>query len=1152
MRRFITTLLTAGTLLHAQGYEAPQRYGRYLDSLRSMPGLVRLYTFDRAAEELPDLAGSEKMIKLGGEKPQSVIEVAGRLEGLHSVVLEDNSYRAAILNETGGVVGVSIWLKPEHNSRQRNASDTSGMICSSGSGYYDGWRLTICDMNRMVPRFEIGCGKQSTALISSVPLCHGRWNHLVADCDGRWMRIFVNGIPAGAREISATPQPARNALAVGYNNYGVGTLRMAVSELAVFNRPFATSEIVALTFTTAGFNRQTSRALDTVFKDQAAIDETMAEQLRALIDGNLPLQIKVWAETVLLLSGAAHSLSPADVAALAGLTLHPEMAGHLRSSIQRTLLQRCQDGLRDIPSAVLEELPEAMTLNEDEKFDVALALAESYAQEGVTEQAAQIMEHLITVSAHSAQRLQELHFSYARMLRRTGHGSKACEHYLSVANSAEQPQHARALAALALAGTFNEQRQYKRAIEACRAICDSEIALPHHRFEAQQIMREAQNLKAGLPARDPEKFRSRPAALPVPGVEFFVSPHGSDDNSGTRREPFATLTAARDAIRALKRRTGGELPSGGVAVYLRGGPYAQVGSFELSEQDSGTHASPIVYSAWRDEVPVFSGGFKVRKLRRVRDAATLARLPQEARGKVYCADLRAQGFADFEQQASYGFGVKNQGVRSVFADDKFMPPARWPNEDCVRTGTLVDDSQRKFLIESDRLQRWGSAEDMMAAGFWFRLWADEALHVEAVETGSGVITLADKPLRGLRTGAPFYVFNLLEEIDRPGEWYLDRRAGVFYIWPPRHPWFTDIIITQQQQSFVEAEGVHDLIFKGITFQYGQTKGAIFTKCVNLAITGCRFHGFGGTALTVTDAANARIYGNKLSALGHGGMRVSGGNRRTLTPCAILIENNEVAHFGLTAKTYVPAIQIAGVGIRVAHNWMHHAPSTAVHISGNDHIVEYNLTEFVVRESDDQGGVDMWGNASYRGCVMRYNIWRDIGRGDTPCGQAGIRFDDAISGMVVYGNIFERCSNGHFGGVQIHGGHMNIIDNNLFIDCRYAVSFSPWSLNKFREHIAQKTADQLYRQVNIDQHPYSTRYPSLTALKDDDKLNFNSIWRNVIIGTATPWHRAPPSTDFCANRLLPERPAENDGFENAIFRPIPVAEIGCYADQSCAW
>jgi hypothetical protein len=195
---------------------------------------------------------------------------------------------------------------------------------------------------------------------------------------------------------------------------------------------------------------------------------------------------------------------------------------------------------------------------------------------------------------------------------------------------------------------------------------------------------------------------------------------------------------------------------------------------------------------------------------------------------------------------------------------------------------------------------------------------------------------------------------------------------------------------------------------------------------------------------------------------------------------------------------------------------------------------------------------MWSNASYRGCVMRYNHWRDVGAGDAPCGQGGIRFDDAISGMVVYGNIFERTSNGHFGGVQIHGGHMNIIDNNIFIDCAHAVSFSPWSLDRFHKYINEDTKAKLYQEVNIDLPPYSDRYPSLKALKDDSKHNISSIWRNIIAGTDTPFYHAPQGTDFCDNQIMVDFNPASPFLKTTTFCEIPTAEIGTYADPACAW
>lgn len=106
------------------------------------------------------------------------------------------------------------------------------------------------------------------------------------------------------------------------------------------------------------------------------------------------------------------------------------------------------------------------------------------------------------------------------------------------------------------------------------------------------------------------------------------------------------------------------------------------------------------------------------------------------------------------------------------------------------------------------------------------------------------------------------------------------------------------------------------------------------------------------------------------------------------------------------RTYTPAVHLDGCGQRVAHNLFERMPSSAMRIEGNDHLIELNLIRKVVEESDDQGGIDMFGNPLYRGVVIRWNRWSDI-RGGTHNGAAGVRLDDMISGIVVHGNLFER-------------------------------------------------------------------------------------------------------------------------------------------------
>lgn len=55
----------------------------------------------------------------------------------------------------------------------------------------------------------------------------------------------------------------------------------------------------------------------------------------------------------------------------------------------------------------------------------------------------------------------------------------------------------------------------------------------------------------------------------VKGAALYVAPGGNDEHPGTVGQPLATIHAARDRIRQMKKEGG--LPEGGVTVFLRGG-----------------------------------------------------------------------------------------------------------------------------------------------------------------------------------------------------------------------------------------------------------------------------------------------------------------------------------------------------------------------------------------------------------------------------------------------------------------------------------------------------------------------------------------------------------------------------------------------------
>jgi hypothetical protein len=259
--------------------------------------------------------------------------------------------------------------------------------------------------------------------------------------------------------------------------------------------------------------------------------------------------------------------------------------------------------------------------------------------------------------------------------------------------------------------------------------------------------------------------------------------------------------------------------------------------------------------------------------------------------------------------------------------------------------------------------------------------------------------------------------------------------------------------------------------------------------------------------------------------------------------------------------YAPAVHLDGVGNRIRHNLFHDSPHHAMRVEGYEHLIELNEVHSVVYEADDQAGIDIYGNPAYRGIVLRYNFWHHIGSGHSVAGQSGIRLDDFISRVLIYGNVFFRASGGRFGGIQIHGGKDNIVDNNLLIGCQCAVSFSPWGQTRWEQRLASERTQAVIRQWGVDIHqpPHSKRYPDLAQMKGNADRNF--VWRNAVVDCgqfsvrdrganemmgnvafgADPGFAAPDKRDFA---LPPDSPL----YRRFGFRPIPFDEIGLYQDE----
>ncbi|MEO6809599.1 MAG: right-handed parallel beta-helix repeat-containing protein [Isosphaeraceae bacterium] len=661
---------------------------------------------------------------------------------------------------------------------------------------------------------------------------------------------------------------------------------------------------------------------------------------------------------------------------------------------------------------------------------------------------------------------------------------------------------------------------------------------------------------------------SSDAREPASGLEFHVATDGDDANPGTDSKPFATLERARDAIRLLKKDKG--LPTGGVTVNLHPGLYERSQPFVLTAEDSGTEASLIVYRGRQGAEVRISGGKRIKDWKLVTDPEIIKRLDPEARGQVMQTDLRAQGVTDFGKIGG-GFGLRGGPGLELFFNDTPMTLSRYPNDGFIKITSVEGPTKTKdgrgrvegeFTYEGDRPERWTNEPDAWVLGYWFHDWAEQRQRIESIDVATKRMTLA-KPYHGYgyRKGQWFYGFNLLSEIDQPGEWHLDRKAGLLYFWPPS-------AIDQAQttvsvlDNLVTLDNAHNVTLRGLTFEASRGTAIIIERAANNQVVGCTIRNVGGTAVTI-QGVNSGVQGCDITATGDGGVSLRGGDRKTLTPAKLFAENNHIHHWSRWNRMNRHGIALSGVGNRASHNLINHSPHSAIHFGGNDHLIEFNEIHNVCNESRDAGAIYAGRDWTGRGTIIRHNYMHHID-GLQGRGCIGIYLDDMYCGTSIFGNLFYKVTMAAY----IGGGHDNHIENNIFKDCKPAVHVDSRALGWAAYHadtwVNDARENGTMSGIRFDQPQYSERYPTLPKILENDPYapTGSLIARNVFQGGV--WSdvdkKAQPFVEFQDN-LLDADPRfvdpehgnfqlRNDSPAFALgFQRIPIEQIGLRNDDS---
>jgi hypothetical protein len=522
-------------------------------------------------------------------------------------------------------------------------------------------------------------------------------------------------------------------------------------------------------------------------------------------------------------------------------------------------------------------------------------------------------------------------------------------------------------------------------------------------------------------------------------AEIYVAPDGSDSNPGTKEKPFATLVAARDALR---RANPGAMA--GSTIYMRAGVYRLREKLTFGPQDSGSPNAKIVYRGFGDERPVLSGG-----------VAVTSWTIHDPNRNIYKANVGKDLF------------------RQVYIDGVPAIRARHPN------GTIygpfwrlagADPANGRLLVPAGEWKEVTALGDMRGVELVHNLhWIQQRAKVGAVVDLGGTVGLTvDSPNAksfflkppAWYGNAPCYFENSLAFVDQDREWFHDPASGFLYLKVPHGFDIAHATIeiprlpTVLELDATPRNPVHDLEFHGIGFelsnwirpsisslaasQFAQPyagsrtfdtldypQGVVKVRHASrIAFRGCHIRNTGATGIQFWQhVCDSDIEGCEFFDIAANAIEVDAESRRNPPPdeqsTGVAIWNNRIYRAG---QVYTNGGALLAGFVRrliVDHNEIHDMPYSGIQIGCQpggyvncgctDNKVRFNNIYRCMLLHDDGGAIYTLGGQQ-RGTEILENYLHDLRRspwtGRFPV--AGIYLDNCTQFVLCARNVIENC------------------------------------------------------------------------------------------------------------------------------------------------
>ncbi len=598
------------------------------------------------------------------------------------------------------------------------------------------------------------------------------------------------------------------------------------------------------------------------------------------------------------------------------------------------------------------------------------------------------------------------------------------------------------------------------------------------------------------------------------GTVFYVSASASSGGDGSFEKPFQSIENAKRAVRSADKNKP-------ITVYVMGGDYYFKSSMVFDAQDSGSEKAPITYKAYNGEKPVFHGSVEIpaRNITKLEDETLLNRFQATVRDKIYVMKLPSDVESNMGNLFRFGVGsyahTYNFNTIDVFNNGELMPMSQWPNVGFVDVESITDGSPVKVQFGDSiatHFNNWKFSEDIIMSYYTRAGYEHYYSPVSGFSAKEKVINIPNDQVArtpsldrmGPSSNARVVILNMLEEIDMPGEWVIDRANKQIYIYPEGGKVNGKMSVSLLNEAIVRFNGASNITFEGITVGYGRNDAIeIINKSSNIVIKDCDVCNVGSSGIEIRESNNISVIDSDIYNVGSSGVYiVSCGDKIALGESGIVVANNDIFNIGRLKKCATACViteQSCGVDIR--NNKMHRVPHQAVWVDGSVIVrVDANEIYQAVRETMDAGALYVNGDPIDWGVEFTNNFIHDVtnelsGRGTTH----GTYADAQHHNVKMENNIFYNIGNG--AGFQ-NGGSFGTLANNIFIKCPTPTIYTDyekqthWGVSE-RGTALSKVAKAKY----LERFPDMQRWLEFDA---DEKLRRktvgSSFYNNVSIGS----------------------------------------------------